>query len=66
MAKGDICRYVAAVAGFARTYRVRAVCCRGGIRFTDGELGEIADVLDMIGYDEDTADWYRAIHMQLM
>eukprot|EP00969_Alexandrium_andersonii_P255279 11284127-Alexandrium_andersonii.AAC.1 len=66
MAKGDICRYVAAIAGFAQTYSVRAVCCRGGIRFTEGEVGEIADVLDMIGYDEEAAEWYWAIHMQLM
>eukprot|EP00969_Alexandrium_andersonii_P293588 12977043-Alexandrium_andersonii.AAC.1 len=66
MVKGDICRYVAAIAGFAQTYSVRAVCCRGGIRFTEGEVGEIADVLDMIGYDEEAAEWYSAIHTQLI
>eukprot|EP00969_Alexandrium_andersonii_P123911 5475778-Alexandrium_andersonii.AAC.1 len=52
MPKGDVCRFVAAIAGFARTYKVRAVCCHGGIRFVDGEQHEVADVLDMIEYDE--------------
>eukprot|EP00969_Alexandrium_andersonii_P096761 4272096-Alexandrium_andersonii.AAC.1 len=41
--KGDICRFVAAIAGYAQTYRVRAIRCRGGIRFTEGEVGEISD-----------------------
>eukprot|EP00969_Alexandrium_andersonii_P011213 487031-Alexandrium_andersonii.AAC.1 len=63
--KGDTCRFVAALAGYTQTYNVRAACCRGGIRFVEGGAGEISDVLDMIGYDEDTSDWYRAIHMQL-
>eukprot|EP00969_Alexandrium_andersonii_P228459 10089066-Alexandrium_andersonii.AAC.1 len=56
MGKGEVCRFVAALAGYAQKYNVRAVCCRGGLRFTEGEVGEISDVLDMIGYDETASD----------
>eukprot|EP00969_Alexandrium_andersonii_P061862 2727379-Alexandrium_andersonii.AAC.1 len=64
MQKGDVCRFIAAIAGHAQKYDVRAVRCRGGLRFTKGEPGEAADVLDMIGYDETVFEWYRAVHLR--
>eukprot|EP00969_Alexandrium_andersonii_P012190 531682-Alexandrium_andersonii.AAC.1 len=43
--RGDVCRFVADLAGFAETYKVRAARCQGGARSMEGEAHDMADVL---------------------